>query len=338
MITRGERYQWAAGGGIAAILIASRLFLAPKYLYHFDSVNFALALTDFDPLEHQPQPPGYPLFVLLARVIYRAVSSPQMALVLTGILGSLAGMFLVWRVGRDMFGDRAGLCAALLLLFHPAFWFSGLTNQVRVFLVAGTAATMLAVWRSLSRDRAGPYWFYLAAASAGFFAGFRPMEMLFLVPLIVWSGVRTRRPARQWLTAAGTFALSVLSWLSTLFIAVSGPARYLALVRQYADIQFSPTSLAWGAAAEPAMGMLTAALVWYTVPLLSWIWAAPFVWRRLGRLKEAGGLLVPSCISQSTWLWGRKGTRLPSSIQTALPFRCRLQQSRRSLAALAAAT
>ena len=50
------------------------------------------------------------------------------------------------------------------------------------------------------------------------------------------------------------------------------------------------------------------------------------------------GLLVPSCTSQSTWLWGRKGTRLPSSIQTALPFRCRLQQSRRSLAALAAAT
>ncbi len=48
--------------------------------------------------------------------------------------------------------------------------------------------------------------------------------------------------------------------------------------------------------------------------------------------------LVPRCISQSTWLWGRKGTRLPSSIQTALPFRCRLQQSRRSLAALAAAT
>ncbi len=47
---------------------------------------------------------------------------------------------------------------------------------------------------------------------------------------------------------------------------------------------------------------------------------------------------VPSCISQSTWLWGRKGTRLPSSIQPALPFRCRLQQSRRSLAALAAAT
>ena len=50
------------------------------------------------------------------------------------------------------------------------------------------------------------------------------------------------------------------------------------------------------------------------------------------------GTLVPSCIRQSTWLWGRKGTRLPSSIQTALPFRCRLQQSRRSLAALAAAT
>ncbi len=55
-------------------------------------------------------------------------------------------------------------------------------------------------------------------------------------------------------------------------------------------------------------------------------------------MAQALGDLVPSCISQSTWLWGRKGTRLPSSIQTALPFRCRLQQSRRSLAALAAAT
>lgn len=54
------RKDLAIFGGLAALLALTRLPLAPKYLFYFDSVNMALSLTDFDPRKHQPQPPGYP--------------------------------------------------------------------------------------------------------------------------------------------------------------------------------------------------------------------------------------------------------------------------------------
>jgi hypothetical protein len=106
--------------------------------------------------------------------------------------------------------------------------------------------------------------------------------------------VRTRRSAPQWFLAAALAAAGILVWLIPLVIAVSGPAFFVALVRQYAEIQFSQTSLAWGAGAAPAAKMLKSALLWYSVPLLSWTWALPFVWRRLGPLKESAWFLTLS--------------------------------------------
>src|SRR5579885_584151 len=55
---------------LCVFIAVTRWLAAPKYLYYFDSANFALSLEHFDPALHQPQPPGYPLFVGLIRVIH----------------------------------------------------------------------------------------------------------------------------------------------------------------------------------------------------------------------------------------------------------------------------
>jgi hypothetical protein len=52
-----------------AVLVYSRVHYAPKYLFFFDNANFAFALRHFDSAKHQPQPPGYPMFVALLHTI-----------------------------------------------------------------------------------------------------------------------------------------------------------------------------------------------------------------------------------------------------------------------------
>ena len=155
MVTEGwpsPRATAAAIGGLVCALVASPALLAPEYLYFFDSVNFALALEDFDPGLHQPQPPGYALFVLFTRLLNLVMASARAILITAGSIASLAAVGLVWMLGRNLVSFLAANRAALLMLFHPTFWFGALTNQVRVFLAAGSAALMLAAWRSTRQE------------------------------------------------------------------------------------------------------------------------------------------------------------------------------------------
>src|SRR5690242_20716392 len=102
----GENRAWAAGSPrpvpmsvftavTLLFLVVTRWPLAPKYLYYFDSVNFALALEDFNPALHQPQPPGYPLFVALARVFHLWIAAPHRVFLAIGILAALGAVVLI---------------------------------------------------------------------------------------------------------------------------------------------------------------------------------------------------------------------------------------------------
>jgi hypothetical protein len=102
--------RWYTGLLIAlatlGVVFLSRWPLAPTYLFYFDNINFALALREFNPLLHQPQPPGYPLFVGLSRLVHAIVPSVEATFLWTGILGATAAILLLWRLGERMFGAK----------------------------------------------------------------------------------------------------------------------------------------------------------------------------------------------------------------------------------------
>src|SRR5262245_55331264 len=66
--------RWSVAVGIAALYIAAHLPFLPPSLEDIDSINFALGLRDFDPAQHQPHPPGYPVFIALGRGVLALVS------------------------------------------------------------------------------------------------------------------------------------------------------------------------------------------------------------------------------------------------------------------------
>lgn len=81
-------------------------------LDEIDSVNFAMGIRDFNVWEHQPHPPGYPLYIFFGWIGTKVFgASPQLSLHFISALGGalfVAAWFLIIRL---QFG-RATLCGA----------------------------------------------------------------------------------------------------------------------------------------------------------------------------------------------------------------------------------
>ncbi len=116
--------------------------------------------------------------------VRRAVENPPpfharraQCVLLAGLAGSLAAVALVWQWAAAMFGEPAGVLAALLLAVHPVFWCAGVLNPVRTFL-ALVAAVAIAAWRGR---------FYTASLCLGLLSGFRP-EVVAAVAAVLGAG------------------------------------------------------------------------------------------------------------------------------------------------------
>ncbi|MBS1857159.1 MAG: DUF2723 domain-containing protein [Acidobacteria bacterium] len=263
---------------LVAFLVLSRWFVAPAYLYYFDSANFALALENFNPALHQPQPPGYPLFVALTRLIDVVLDDPQQIMLVAGLIGGIAAVLVLLYLGTLMFGRAAGILAAALLASDPVFWFGGVTNEVRIFLALGMAAICLLGWRALTAPER-PGRLYVLFAAIGIAAGFRPIETWLLMPLALWIWYRTGRSVSRLLIAHAALAATTLPWLAVVVWSSGGPAAFFHIVNEYANSQFHDTSALYGAHPPAAWHMALEALGWTALGALVWIWAVPFVRR-----------------------------------------------------------
>ena len=269
------RHPWVFLFLLMAFIVATRWPLAPKYLYYFDSANFALALEKFDPALHQPQPPGYPLFVALIRLIHFFVGAPEQVLLIAGLLAAFAATVLIYFLARDLYGANSGILAAALLASNPVFWFGGVTNQIRLFLAVIALGIGLLAWRALTRPDQ-PAWLYAAFAALGVAGGFRPGEAPLFIPLLAWVWWRTGRRLLPPLMTP----LAALPWLAVTLSIVGGPARMLEIMGSYTGSQFGGTSWFYGAAPRAAWHMFLQAFAWYAFGPLLWMWAVCFLpWR-----------------------------------------------------------
>lgn len=251
---------------------ATRAPLAPEFLYHFDSVNYALALDNFNPVRHQPQPPGSPFFVLLLRLLRLLVLTPERALLFVGLLAAAGSATFLAALAEQIFSPRAARAASLLLLFHPALWFAGLTNQARTFLaLASTGAAFLAF--RAARPGAPLPWFYGAFAFAGIMGGFRAEAPVLLAPVLLWTAWQRRAPWPHFFGALAAAAVPSFLWTGWTLHASGGLTAYLELLRAYSADQFSASSPLFGASLRQTWRMIEVALVFNFLATCAWLWA-----------------------------------------------------------------
>jgi len=224
--------QWLTIAALcAAIVVVTRVPLQTGQLYSFDSVNFAYAIGEFDIERSQPQPPGYPIFVLETRILTALrFKNPESVLSALRLVGSFLSLLLLYWAGQRIFDRRAALIGVLLMSVYPAFYFAGLTSAVRVQLVIVSTAVAGACWAAWNGGESAAKW---SGFLLGIGAGIRPELGLLLLPLWavgVWRAAASWRRRSQ-LTAV--LVLSVFAWLIPTALASGGIVKYFRINWNY---------------------------------------------------------------------------------------------------------
>jgi hypothetical protein len=213
---------------VAALIV--RWPLRSRYLYHWDSVNFALSLEWYDVRLHQPQPPGYVLYSMLGALVNLAARDANASLVWISLLSGALGVAAIYWLGARMFGQGVGVAAALLALTNPLHWFySEIALSYALEFLLVTIVAGLCYLQLTGNRRIWP-WLALALGLAG---GVRQNDLIFLLPLwllSLWPLSWIKRAA-----SALIVGLAAAAWLWPMMMLSGGPAGYLAALNAAGD-------------------------------------------------------------------------------------------------------
>ena len=164
---------------------ASRLAVTGRILINWDAVQYALGLTDFDVVRHQPHPPGSILYEGLGRLALFVTHDANQALSWISVLAGAASVVLCYLAGRELFGSRLAWAGTALYAVSPLTWFYGAVALPYGIEGALSLAAVLLCWRAMEeRERRAALWAAVVLAVAG---GIRQTTMLLLLPLWVYA-------------------------------------------------------------------------------------------------------------------------------------------------------
>ncbi len=250
------RLTIAAVVAVALLFLVTHLYWLPPTLEDVDSVNFAMGVRQFDVARHQPHPPGYPVYIAIAKfstVALRAVgvATPEVAgLAALSAVGGAAIIVAAFVFSRRLAGDdRVALIGVILFACSPLFWFTALRplSDVPGLAVAfvALAALMAAIrWRAPWSGEA-TLALVLGAMMAGISIGFRSQMAVLTVPLLLLAVVRPGVPGRARVGAIAAFVVANLAWAVPLIALTGGPGGYLAALGSQAGEDFVGVVMLW---------------------------------------------------------------------------------------------
>jgi len=240
---------------LAVLFLLAHLFSLPPTLEDVDSVNFALGVRDFDVARHQPHPPGYPVFIALAKASTAIVQAlgvgnpaPRALSALSAIAGALLIPLLFGLFRQLAADDTVGWWAMAAAVCSPLFWFTALrplSDTTGLAFATASQALLLSAWLDdgpgVRRAALG------GAVLSGLAAGVRVQTAMLTAPLLLlvllWPGVRLSMRERA--AAFDAALLGVLVWAVPLLVASGGLGGYLAALGAQADADFTGVVMLW---------------------------------------------------------------------------------------------
>jgi hypothetical protein len=259
---------------LALIALASRVAYVVGTLEHWDTVNFALALDRFDPVHHQPHPPGQVLFVGVARLLRTWTGDNVYAVSLTNaLLGSLAVIPLYGLALRWTNRPTAWL-AGFLFIVNPCLWL----NSIRPLSDGAALLPMLTAVVLLLSDR--PHRALMGYLVTALALGFRQQLLFPLGPFLAYMGFQHIRRYR-WtfgLQAGALFLLGTAVWVVPTVAATGGIASYWQGSRSILQYVWEREALIhhWDGSHLRTIFARTFGTVW------GWPWVAGTVWAFIG--------------------------------------------------------
>jgi hypothetical protein len=224
--------QWCGLAAAVLLLLAIRLPFVSPSLDNIDSINFDLGAHDYDPGLFQPHPPGFPVYIAVARAIHRIVRSHAAALAaVSALFGALSAVplyglmhALLRRWGTPRWGAAL---ACLVTLLNPTLWFNSVRpmSDITAFFFI-TSAQSLLVLALVEEKMPGPrrrlLWL-AGAAIAGVSPGVRLQAIWCVGPLLLY-GVWRLPPLR--LATTAVFSAALAAWAVPMLILSGGLTRY----------------------------------------------------------------------------------------------------------------
>jgi hypothetical protein len=176
---------------VALVCAATRLLAVARSLWDWDEALFTMAMRDYDVRMHHPHPPGFPVFIALAKVVRLVVPNDFRALQTVNVIAAMLVFLAVFLFAREL-RLRFATCvsAGALFAFFPNVWFfgGGAFSDIPSIVLVLFAVTLLLKG---VRDRKA-YW--LGTLLLALAIGIRPQN--FLVGLI--PGLIATRRRRWW--------------------------------------------------------------------------------------------------------------------------------------------
>jgi len=251
--------------GLGLLTIGLRYPWMMQLPWAWDSVLYLRAVFLFNATIHQPQPPGYLLYVSLARLIDLLIQDDHRALVWVSALAAGIATSALYLVARFLYDRLTGLVAAGLLASSVTFWFYSEVAYPYTTLAAGTTILALIALALRCGLLPGARGAAAAALAWALLSGFRQDLLLFLGPLFL--AAMWGRPARDWLAGLGAGVAGVVTWLLPTAALSEGLEKYLpATLRQ--------GGLVGGASSIFSLGLEALQLNAHTLGI--------FLWRGIG--------------------------------------------------------
>jgi 4-amino-4-deoxy-L-arabinose transferase-like glycosyltransferase len=229
-------------GLLAIVTLAIRIPFQTQILYHWDSVNFALGMQEFNLAMEQPHPPGYILYVGFARLVDLVIKNPPATLVFISMFSSTLAVLMLYFLGKTMFGSLVGWVSAIFLALSPLFWFYSeiaLPHTLDALIVILCAFLL---FKTMKSDVRFAYPAVIALSIAG---GLRQQTLVFLLPLLLFC---FRKIGWKKFIISGILGFCLcLTWFIPLMLSTGGLANYLNITQTFAHRFQLTTSVFLGA-------------------------------------------------------------------------------------------
>jgi dolichyl-phosphate-mannose-protein mannosyltransferase len=228
-------------GVLFLLTLLSRLPFQSHVLYHWDSVNFAFAIREFNIAKEQPQPPGYIVYVWLCRLVNAVTGDAQITMVSISLVASALAVAALFYLGRSMFDRRTGVVAALCLATSPLFWFYG---EIALPHTLDTLLVIVSAWWLYETMRGDYRYLYPAIVVLAVAGGVRQQTLVFLAPVTLFA---LRRVGwRRFILAGLLGAVVSLASFVPLVVLSGGLANYLSVVGAFSERFQKTTSIVEG--------------------------------------------------------------------------------------------
>lgn len=249
---------------LSVLIVITRIPFVSKYLYEWDSVNYALGFENFNILNHQPHPPGYIFYVGLVKALNMIYNDPNNTMIFISVLLSVLTVIIIYLLAKEMFSMKIGVIASLLLVFNPLFWYYG---EIATIYPSEAFFASLIAFLSYNVFKGKEKYFYPSVLALGLAGGFRQDLIVFMFPLWVFCSFYSNKNIIRFIKAISVLILSVLVWFIPTILFSGGYEQYSQASATLYKMCFPRSSLIFGSTLVNRLSAIGAFFAWSGIGL-----------------------------------------------------------------------